>query len=165
MNEELQSTNDELQTINDELRERTAQLDESSAFQEAILTSLLAGVTVVDRNLQILVWNRRAEDLWGLRSEEAVGQHFLNLDIGLPTDRLRPLIRSAMSDHGESLETVLPAVNRRGRSITVRVVCTPLLLNKDEASGVILVMEPDDDDGGRPGNHAGAETTGQADAV
>jgi two-component system CheB/CheR fusion protein len=80
----------------------------------------------------------------------------------LPTDRLRPLIRNAMSDHGEPLETVLPAVNRRGRSIIVRVVCTPLHLNNDEASGVILVMEPDDNDGGRPGNHADAEAAGQA---
>ena len=86
MNEELQSTNDELQTINDELRERTAELDDANAFLEAILTSLRAGVAVVDRDLQVQVWNQRAEDLWGLRRDEAVGQHFLNLDIGLPTD-------------------------------------------------------------------------------
>ena len=36
------------------------------------------------------------EDLWGLRSKDATGQHFFNLDIGLPTDRIRPLIRSVL---------------------------------------------------------------------
>jgi len=126
------------------------QLDEANAFQEAILASVLAGVAVVDGDLQVLVWNRRAEDLWGLRREEAIGQHLLNLDIGLPTDRLRPLLRTAMNDGAEPLETVLPAVNRQGRSIAVRVVCTPLRLRNDQASGAILVMEPDDGDGARP---------------
>ena len=93
MNEELQSTNDELQTINDELQDRTGELDAANAFLETILTSLRAGVVVLNPELQVRVWNRQAEELWGLRPEEAVGQHFLNLDIGLPTDRLRPLIR------------------------------------------------------------------------
>jgi PAS domain-containing protein len=41
--------------------------------------------TVLDADMGVLVWNRRAEDLCGLRQDEAVGQHFLNLDIVLPT--------------------------------------------------------------------------------
>jgi two-component system CheB/CheR fusion protein len=39
------------------------------------------------------MWNRHAEDLWGLRGGGLIGQHFLNLDIGLPIDRIRPLLR------------------------------------------------------------------------
>src|SRR3954447_12422447 len=66
MNEELQSTNDELQTINDELRDRTNDLDNVNAFLEAILTSLQAGVAVVDHDMHVRIWNRRAKDLWGL---------------------------------------------------------------------------------------------------
>src|SRR6185503_9803794 len=98
MNEELQSTNDELQSINEQLRESSMRLDSVNEFLDAILTSLQAGVVVVNNDLLAREWNDRAEDLWGVRRDEAVGQHFLNLDIGLPTDELRPLIRHALSD-------------------------------------------------------------------
>jgi two-component system CheB/CheR fusion protein len=142
-NEELQSTNDELQNINELLRDRSRDLDRANAFQEAILTSLRVGVAVVNRDLQVQVWNRRAEDLWGLRREEVEGQHFLNLDIGLPTDRLRPLIRQALNGGTQPEEIQLPAVNRRGRAITVRVTCHALDVGGAEPSGAILLMDDD----------------------
>jgi two-component system, chemotaxis family, CheB/CheR fusion protein len=141
MNEELHSTNDELQSINEQLRVSTAQLDGANAILEAILTSLRAGVAVVNRDLRIQEWNRRAEDLWGLRRDEAVGQHFLNLDIGIPTDQLRPLIRHALGDGGEPQELQVSAVNRRGRTIGLRVVCSPLAWDGSPVSGAILVMD------------------------
>jgi two-component system CheB/CheR fusion protein len=144
MNEELQSTNDELQSINDQLRDSTMKLDDTNAFLEAILTSLRAGVMVVDRELQVQVWNNRAEDLWGLRRDEAVGQHLLNLDIGLPVERLRPMVRHVLATGESAEEAQLSAVNRRGRTITVRVVCTPLGGERDSVSGAIVVMEPDE---------------------
>ncbi|GIE31556.1 chemotaxis protein CheR [Actinoplanes italicus] len=144
MNEELQSTNDELQSINDQLRVSTSRLDEANAFLETVLTSLQAGVAVVDPDLRIRMWNRHAEDLWGLRSGELIGQHFLNLDIGLPIDQIRPLLRGALGADGESGEVLLEAVNRRGRPITVRVACTPLR-GRDGGTiggdGAIIVME------------------------
>ncbi|MFC4065370.1 CheR family methyltransferase [Actinoplanes subglobosus] len=144
MNEELQSTNDELQSINDQLRVSTSRLDEANAFLETVLTSLQAGVAVVDPDLRIRMWNRHAEDLWGLRSGEVIGQHFLNLDIGLPIDQVRPLLRGALGPTGRSGEVKLDAVNRRGRAITVRVACTPLR-SRDGGpgggDGAIIVME------------------------
>ena len=126
MNEELQSTNDELQTINDELQDRTGELDTANGFLETILTSLRAGVVVLSTGLHVQVWNRQAQELWGLRPEEAVGQHFLNLDIGLPTDRLRSLIRRTLADEDGSQEAIVDAVNRRGRTIDVRVLGSAL---------------------------------------
>ncbi len=143
MNEELQSTNDELQNINDQLRQSTMELDAANAFLEAVLTSLRAGVAVLSRDLQVQVWNKRAEDLWGLRKDEAIGQHFLNLDIGLPTEQLRPVIRQALNNHGEPTEITVDAVNRRGRQIAVRVMCTPLGSGTGDVTGTVLVMEPD----------------------
>lgn len=142
MNEELQSTNDELQTINDQLRVSTSQLDGANAFLETVLTSMAAGVAVVDPDLRIQVWNRSAEDLWGLRSGEAIGHHFLNLDIGLPIDALRPLLRGALGPDGVSSDLRVEAVNRRGRTISVRVACTPLRRpGGGEVEGAIVVME------------------------
>jgi two-component system, chemotaxis family, CheB/CheR fusion protein len=67
MNEELQSTNEELQTVNEELRQRTAEVSHANAFLQSIVSSLRSGAIVINQHLNILVWNHRAEDLWGLR--------------------------------------------------------------------------------------------------
>jgi two-component system CheB/CheR fusion protein len=140
MNEELRSTNDELQSINQELHERTTDLDTLNEFLDAILTGLQAGVVVLNPELHVQVWNEQAQELWGLRRDEAVGQHFLNLDIGLPTDRLRPVIRGALGGESGPQEIVVSAVNRRGRSIDVRVIGSPLPA-RGTVAGVILTME------------------------
>lgn len=97
MSEELQSTNEELQTINEELRQRTNDLNQTNAFLQSILTSLRAAVVVLDLNFTALIWNHRAEDLWGLRSDEVQGQSFFNLDIGLPVKSLRRPIRACLA--------------------------------------------------------------------
>ncbi len=89
------------------------------------------------------MWNRRAEALWGLRKDEIVGQHFLNLDIGLPTQELRTMIRRTLAGEGGRHELVLSAVNRRGRPILVRVVGSVLNGADGSASGAILLMEQD----------------------
>jgi len=47
-NEELQSGNEELETMNDEMRIRTEDLNEARAFLAAVLTSIEAGVVVLD---------------------------------------------------------------------------------------------------------------------
>jgi two-component system CheB/CheR fusion protein len=146
MNEELQSTNDQLHVINDELHDRTDDLNQAKQFLETILTGLRAGVAVLDPEMRVLVWNQRAEDLWGLRKDEIIGRHFLNLDIGLPTQQLRPLIRQTLTGDGSRHEMVLSAVNRRGRPILVRVVGSVLNDTDGSASGAILLMEQDGQD-------------------
>lgn len=145
MNEELQSTNEELQTVNDELQRRSEELNQSNAFLESILTSLKGGVVVVDRELMIQIWNHKAEDLWGLRTDEALGQHFLNLDIGLPVQQLRQPIRACLiGDLSAPSELLLNAINRRGKSIQCRVTCTPLIGTQGQTQGAILLMEERD---------------------
>src|SRR5262245_65322792 len=97
MNEELQSTNEELQTVNEELRERTDELNQVNAFFESVLGSLRAAAVVVNEQLNVLMWNSRAEDLWGLRADEAQGKSVLNLDIGLPVSELRGALRACLA--------------------------------------------------------------------
>ncbi len=143
MNEELQSTNEELETINNELRDRTAELDSVTAFQQSILGSLSSGVVVLDRDMAVRIWNDQAADLWGLRADEVDGHHFLNLDIGLPVDRLRAPIRACLSGQSSGEQLTLAAVNRRGRQITCLVTISPLKADTHERDGVILVMDED----------------------
>jgi two-component system, chemotaxis family, CheB/CheR fusion protein len=141
-NEELQSTNDELQSMNDELRDRTTQLDHANDFLESVLGSLRTAVLVVDTDLIVRAWNGRADDLWGLRSDETVGQHLLNLDIGLPTEQLRPLVRGALTgaDPREH-ELRLEAINRRGRTVRLVVSASPMRLRDSGPTGAIVLMD------------------------
>jgi two-component system CheB/CheR fusion protein len=139
MNEELQSTNEELQTINDELRGRTEDLNSANGFLQTILTSLRAGVVVVDRQLKVLIWNRRAEDLWGVRADELQNRSLLDLDIGLPVDQLP--IPSFLAGKSDYYEVVLDATNRRGKAIKCLVTCTPFVGLGGERQGVVLMME------------------------
>jgi two-component system CheB/CheR fusion protein len=142
--EELQSTNDELQSMNDQLNASSSELDDANSFLDAVLTGLRSGVAVVDRDLRVRAWNRRAENLWGLRTGEVVGEHLLTLDIGLPIESLRPLLRQALSGDADIAEVQLAAVNRRGRHITVRVTCSPLVGQGPEVTGAIIVIDSDE---------------------
>lgn len=152
-NEELQSTNEELITINEELRMRSEELNQVNTFLESILGSLRAGVIVLDRDLQVQVWNGQSQELWGVRAEEAQGRSFLTLDIGLPVEELVPAIRACLTGPGNARraaqeagrevtrEVAVKARNRRGRSMACRVLLTPLAGAGGEAQGVILLVE------------------------
>jgi two-component system CheB/CheR fusion protein len=155
MNEELQSTNEELETINDELRDRTSELNNVNEFLEAILTSLGIGVAVVDRQQRVQIWNHRAEDLWGLRQDEAVEHHLLSLDIGLPTERLAGSLRSVLAGGSGREETVLDAVNRRGRTIACTTTILPLVSpspDGDSVRGAIILMQDGPPESGADGD-------------
>jgi len=141
MNEELQSTNEELSTINEELRQRTEELNQTNAFLQSILGSLHGGVAVLDVKQNIISWSRRAEDLWGLRSDEVQGQSFVSLDIGLPVEKIKTAIRACLLAESEYEEVTVDAVNRKGRTIKCRVACTPIIGANKELHGTILMME------------------------
>src|SRR5262249_11966013 len=97
MNEELQATNEELQTVNEELRDRTDELNQMNSFFESVLGSLRSAAVVVNEQMNVLMWNHRSEDLWGLRADEVQGKSMLNLDIGLPVAELRGAIRACLA--------------------------------------------------------------------
>jgi two-component system CheB/CheR fusion protein len=146
MNEELQSTNEELEAMNDELRERTDDVMRSSSFLSSILANIHQAVVVVDRELRIAEWSRPATELWGLRPDEAEGEHLLNLDIGLPVNELRGPIRNVLAGR-EQRDVVLRAHNRRGQPVVCTVSFTQLVPHHDGSEGVILVMSAEPDPG------------------
>jgi two-component system CheB/CheR fusion protein len=140
LNEELHSTNEELGAMNEELQRRTLELDRLNTFMGSILGSVSVGVVVVDSDLDVEVWNERAEDLWGLRADEVRGRSLLVLDIGLPVSMLADPIRRCLSgSDGEQL--TVRAHNRRGREIDCRVFVTPLQRNDHGHDGAVLLME------------------------
>lgn len=141
MNEELQSTNEELQTMNEEMRDSSDELNRVNCFLESILTSLRSGVMVLNPELHILIWNYKAEDMWGLRFDEVFSRHFMSLDIGLPVEQLKQPLRAILNGNMQNHELTLTARNRRGKSIKCQIILTPLVNSNSKIEGVILLME------------------------
>ena len=140
MNEELQSTNEELLTMNDELRDRTDEAVGANAFLASVLTSIPEAVVVVDPDLVVTAWSNAAADIWGVSAQEAEGQFFLNLDIGLPVGELREHARAALG--GQEIESLpVPAHDRRGKPVIASISFAPLLGAGNETRGAILTMK------------------------
>jgi two-component system CheB/CheR fusion protein len=141
MNEELQSSNEELTAMNEDMRQRRDELDQVSTFLDCILTSLSGAVIVVDTELKVLVWNRGAENLWGLRETEVRGKHILTLEIGLPVEQLKQPMRQCLAGEKGRADFRLQAINRRGRSVVCHISASPLLSRAESIHGVVLSME------------------------
>ncbi|OXM46272.1 CheR family methyltransferase [Amycolatopsis alba] len=137
-NEELQSGNEELETMNEEMRIRTAELDETRLFFEGVLSSVEAGVIVLDGDLLVRSWNRGAEELWGLRADEVYREGFFSLDFGLPTEGLRDAVETCNRTGHRSARVEIDSVDRRGRALVASVGCSPL---DGMGGGVVLLME------------------------
>jgi two-component system, chemotaxis family, CheB/CheR fusion protein len=140
-NEELQSGNEELETMNEEMRIRSGELDTARGFLEGVLSSIAAGVVVLDADLRVHSWNRGAEDLWGLRAREVYLRPFFALDFGLPTEEVRNIVAACQSTGIRSGPTDIVAVNRIGRGILCSIACSPM-----DGGGVVLLMEDNNHD-------------------
>jgi two-component system CheB/CheR fusion protein len=96
---------------------------------------------VLDAELRVTAWNEGAYDLWGLRGDEVQGQHFMNLDIGLPLDDLRTALRRVLGGSDVEQPIRVEATNRRGRTIVCRIRLSPLADGDAPPRGLILFME------------------------
>lgn len=152
MNEELQSTNDELQLTNEQLRDQSFAVTQLNEFMQSIFNSLNAAVIVVNDALVVQAWSRQAVDLWGLREEETVGHELLSLDSGLPVAALRPWLNSVLAESGSDVHgEQLTAINRRGRTVALRVSITAMTSATGELSGALLLFEEVSDTRPQPG--------------
>jgi two-component system, chemotaxis family, CheB/CheR fusion protein len=125
------------------MRLRTAELDEVRIFLEGVLSSVAAGVVVLDAELLVRSWNGGAEELWGLRADEVRNQAFFNLDFGLPTAYVRDMVQQCLASGKRTGPVQVAAINRIGRSITCTVLCSPLKGKGGErdGDGAVLLME------------------------
>ncbi len=141
INEELKSTNDELQSINNVLRINSKELDQSNLFLNSILSSLKIGVIVIDLQFTIMIWSKKAEDLWGLKLEEVKSKSLFSLDIGLPIERLREPILNCLNQSDQTGQIILESINRRGQSILCDVSLNCLIGKDKENIGIIILMK------------------------
>jgi two-component system CheB/CheR fusion protein len=140
MNEELQSTNEELQSLNDELRDRTLEVDRVNGFLQSILSGLDLAVVVVDLDYRVQLWNGGAERLTGLRPFEAEGHRLLELDLHLPSDAVRRVLRSVVVAGEVPEPVVIDLVDRFGRPQRRRLTASPLLRADGEVHGAVVTL-------------------------
>jgi CRP/FNR family cyclic AMP-dependent transcriptional regulator len=125
------------------VRNASATVDASDVLApRELLESLGIGVAVLDRKLRVTMWNEHAKKLWGLDAGEVRDQNFLDLEMGLPVDSLRDALRACAAGRVEGEEQHINARDRTGRDIVARVLCTPLKTSHGEVSGVIVQMQP-----------------------
>ncbi len=123
-----------------QLRVKADELQRLREFSENILESLNDGLAVVNRDDRVVRWNRRLEELYGLRHEDTVG---LPLD-----DIFEPafldVLRSARRDSPEGAAFYrVPLATRhdRARRVLVNVATTPLRDSEGAIAGTIVIVE------------------------
>jgi two-component system, NtrC family, sensor kinase len=124
-----------------QLRVKADELERMRQFSENILESLNDGLAVLDRNGRVVRWNRRLEELYGLRHEQAVGRA---LDEVFDR-RIVALIREASA--GSAAEGAahyrIPMTTRHepARRLLVNLAATPLRDAHAAIVGGIVIVE------------------------
>ena len=123
-----------------QLTVKADELERMREFSENILESLNDGLAVIDRDDRVVRWNRRLEELYGIRHEEAVGRRLEQiLDAGF-----FEILRSGRreSPDGAALYRV-PLASRHSpaRRLLVNVATTPLRDMTGAIAGTIVVIE------------------------
>ena len=123
-----------------QLRVKADELERMREFSENILESLNDGLAVVNRDDRIVRWNRRLEELYGLRHEHAVARRLDEIFEPAFIEVLQNARRE--SPEGAAFYRV-PLVTRHdgGRRLLVNVATTPLRDSDGATAGTIVIIE------------------------
>ena len=119
---------------------KAEELDGMREFSENILESLNDGLAVLNREDRVVRWNRRLEELYGIRHEAAVGRRIDEIFDENFFDTLRAARRE--SPDGAAIYRV-PMMTRHEppRHVLVNLATTPLRDSDGAIGGTIVVME------------------------
>jgi two-component system, NtrC family, sensor kinase len=123
-----------------QLRMKADELERMREFSENILESLNDGLVVVNRENRVVRWNRRLEELYGIRHEQAVGNRLYDLfDPGV-----LEVFASATREAPEGAAFYrVPMTTRHenARRVLVNVATTPLRDSDGAIAGTIVIIE------------------------
>jgi hypothetical protein len=123
-----------------QLRVKADELERMREFSENILESLNDGLAVVNRDDRIVRWNRRLEELYGVRHEHAVARR---LDEIFEPGFIE-VLQSARRESPEGAAFYrVPLVTRHEgvRRLLVNVATTPLRDSDGATAGTIVIIE------------------------
>jgi two-component system, NtrC family, sensor kinase len=123
-----------------QLRVKADELDRMREFSENILESLNDGLAVLNQDDHVVRWNRRLEELYGVRHEDAVDRPIARIFDDACLDTLRATRRD--SPEGAVIYRVpLTTRHEPARTLLVNMATTPLRDSDGAIAGTILVIE------------------------
>jgi hypothetical protein len=123
-----------------QLRTKADEVERMRQFSENIVESLNDGLAVLDRNGRVVRWNRRLEELYGVRHEDAVGRLLDDLFDAAVVG----MIRSTSEDAPEGVAYYrVPLTTRHepARRLLVNIAATPLRDANGKIAGTIVIAE------------------------
>lgn len=123
-----------------QLRVKAEELDRMREYSENILESLNDGLAVVNRDDRVVRWNRRLEELYGLRHENAVDCRLSEIF----DDGFFETLRSARRESPDGAVAYrVPMATRHDppRRVLVNLATTPLRDSDGAIAGSIVVIE------------------------
>ncbi len=123
-----------------QLRTKADEVERMRQFSENILESLNDGLAVLDRNGRVVRWNRRLEELYGVRHEDAVGRALDQLFDAPVVEMFRA---SAVESPEGAAYYRVPLTTRHDpvRRLLVNVAATPLRDAHEAVTGTIVILE------------------------
>lgn len=123
-----------------QLRMKADELDRMREFSENILESLNDGLVVLNREDRVVRWNRRLEELYGVRHEQAVDRRIDEIFDEAFFETLRAARRE--SPDGAAVYRV-PLMTRQdpARRVLINLATTPLRDSDGAIAGTIVVIE------------------------
>ena len=97
-------------------------------------------VVVVDSDYRVQLWNVGAERITGLRAFEATGRRLLDLELHLPVEAVRALLREVVLEAATPRPLEVDLTDRFGRAQRRRLTATPLLRDQGEVYGVVVTL-------------------------
>jgi PAS domain S-box-containing protein len=114
------------------------------SFDEAILSSIGEVVIVCDKLGKINLFNKKAEELIGLTSNEAVGSQYsevVNLTFEKDGSAYKNIVASVISSNeAEKIEKQVQLVNKAGVKIPIAGSASPIKSSDGSATGAVLAF-------------------------
>jgi two-component system NtrC family sensor kinase len=123
-----------------QLGNKADELQRLRDFSENILESLNDGLAVVDHDDRVVRWNRRLEELYGVRHEAAVGRRLDEIFDASFYDVIRSARRES-PDGAALYRAPLTTRHDPARRLLLNVATTPLRASDGMIAGTILVVE------------------------
>lgn len=128
-----------------EMENRYREIESLAAFRNHILRSLGSGMFTLNLAGEITNWNRRAEEITGIRAEHLKGKHYMELveQVGVEPQK-RALLLEAIPQvlSGEGTRSLYKVAFQNGAGMRiVNFTLTPLIVGRQAIQGAVGVFE------------------------
>ena len=121
-----------------EYEKEKLELQKAHEESEELLTSLSSVLIGINRSGNIILWNKTAEKLFGIKEVEVLGRPLEECDIEWDIDRIQQLVGSCQ-EFVSFYEDKIYFKRQDGVDGTLEVVLTPVAKNHQRRAGVFLL--------------------------